>query len=291
MSELCNECPFLQLCINSRPEHGATPNKDDEDIIQKIQTFLNMNYQSQKEYLRHSPTMLVFLKILTSQCTIVQKSVSMCGNGRPFARLSSLAVNSIFQDVMSGKLLVKNSINAHKQLLIDYMVMIILRGSHDGSVSFTLDFCLHEVLEVHRKMRAAWNCRYVEYETFDDTRHFLECLRNTRNRVAHNKVQGLFHDIFLESNATKLRKRTDQTRSEGSQYFQIPPGIGDLTTRHEKTAVLKKPNAEMQHERVYFLGMLTVMMIRTKYRPGLLRTPDRVDNRRRTTKAGQRKMG
>jgi hypothetical protein len=215
----------------------------------------------------------------------------MCGNGRPFARLSSLAVNSIFEDIMSGKLLAKNSIHEHKQLLIDYMVMIIIRGSPNVSVSFTLDFCLHEVLEVHRKMRASWNCRYVEYETFDDTRHFLQLLQKTTNRAAHKKVQGLFHDIFLEINTTKEWNRRNQLNAKGSQYFQIPPGIGDLTTSAKKSAVLKRPNAEMQQERLYFLGMLTALMIRTKYRVGLLETPNHAQTRRWTAEERQRKMG
>ena len=286
MSKLCSECPFLQSCTYSRSEHGVTPDKDDEDIFQKMKTFLDMKYKSQKQYLRHNPTILFFLKILTFQCTIVRKSVSMCGNGRAFARLSSLAAHSIFEDLMCGRLLAKNSLHLHKQLLVDYMVMIILRGSSDVSVSFTLDFCLHEVLEVHRKMRAPWNCRYVEYETFDDTKHFLQLLQNTTNRVAHNKVQDLFHDIFLEYNATKIGNRTHESHEQGSLYFKIPPGIGDLKTPAEKTAVLKKPNAEMQKERLYFLGMLTVVMIRSKDRLGVLPSPDRVHNARWTPKEG-----
>lgn len=272
MNEISNYCPFLRLRIDKTLLQDLPLNTDNSDIVRKMLKFLEMDYVRQKKHLKYSPTLLLLLKILTHQCTFIHKAGSMCGNARAFARVSSLAVNNIFHDLMIGRLLAKNNLKTHKRLLIDYVATAILDGTSDNALAFTLEFCLHEILEVHRKMRAPWDMRYMEHETFDETKSFLQNLQQTKNVYARQKIRLLCYDIFLEKPSLETVCSVQQRDVE----IKIPAGIGDYIRPRTKNAVLTRPSAELQTERFCFLGMLAVVIIRSKVVVGLLPTPDLV---------------
>lgn len=261
ISPLSKCCPFLSSYFSDFALRNGSTGAENQPVLKQILEFLQLDYPGRKKCLQHCPAVLLCLKVLTNQCAFVEKSTAVCGNGLAFARLSSVAVNKIFGDVLSAKLSAPLYMKSHKRLLIDYIVSIILHGSGDQNLSFTLDFCMHEVLEAHRKMRAPWDIPYTELGTFDDTKHFLRMLQETQNAHARQKVRGLFYDIFVET-----RFECVETKA-GNSEFTIPPGRGQLIQKRAKDAILTKPNAEVQRERYLFMRMLAVSIKRSNLRP------------------------